>query len=90
MPRKTPHQRHGPEEHGKQATPRRGRSETRPGGRKPPHRPWLKRSTLRSTGIFGLVGAAVVALVVFATLQPSSRDFEFSMYQGSEEVGGVT
>ena len=88
MPRKTRHQRHGPQEPGRQATPRRGRQGTWPVGRNHPPTPWFRRSTVRNIGLSGLVGGAVVALVVFAVLQSSSSDFEFSMYQESEDLGG--
>ena len=88
MPRKTRHQRAGSQEPGRHATPPRGRSETKLSRRKPRAAPWFKSSTVRNMGISGLVGGAVIALVVFAVLQSSSGDLEFSMYQGSEEVGG--
>ncbi len=74
----------------------RGSAPLRPGkhwsnaqGRRSLRNPWIKRSTVRVIGISAIVVVAVVALVIVGINESLGSDFEFSMYQGEEVLGGT-
>ena len=49
---------------------------------------WIDKPGVRTYGIAAIVVAAVVTLVVFGLQHSASGDFEFTMYQGGDAVGG--
>ena len=49
---------------------------------------WLKKYNLRTVGIAGVVVLGIVALVAFGLRTSAGGDFEFSMYQGEDAIGG--
>ena len=49
---------------------------------------WIDKPGVRTYGIAAIVVAAVVTLVVFGLQNSASGDFEFTMYQGGDAVGG--
>ena len=49
---------------------------------------WINNPGVRTYGIAAIVVGAIVTLVVFGLQNAASGDFEFTMYQGGEAVGG--
>ena len=57
-------------------------------GRRSLPNPWIKRPAVRVIGISAIVVVAVVALVFVGINESLGGDFEFSMYQGEDVLGG--
>ena len=90
MPRRTRRRQNRPQGQQKEAAPSRanqGQSEPKKQGR-PPSRAWFTSPAAQWTGIGAIVVAIIAALVVFGVRTASGGDFEFSMYQGDDVVGG--
>ncbi len=85
MPRNSRRRQNRPQARNSEGTAPTKANQRRPQGRRVASsaRPWYKRSTLRSVGIFGAV-IGIVALVAVGVRASSGDDFEFSMYQGRD------
>lgn len=90
MPRKTRRRQNRSQAQQGEGTP--SRASQRQSGRTKPRRsssnPWYTSSTAQWTGIAAIVLAVIAGVVAFGVRSSSGGDFEFSMYQGGDVVGG--
>ncbi len=90
MPGKSKRRRNRGQEPGTptQSAPPKQKLSTGQRRRLTPKQPWLTRnkSALRVYGIIGAVVIGVAVLIAFGVQQSLASDFEFSMYQGADEL----
>ena len=90
MPRRTRRRQNRPQAQETEGAPGRasqGKSRSKK-PRRPSSRRWFTSPTAQWAGIGAIVVVGIIALVVFGVRTSSASDFEFSMYQGGDVVGG--
>ena len=90
MPRRPRRRQNRPQAQEKEGAPNRA-SQPQSGSRKrrrAPSSPWITSRVAQWTAIAAIAVAVIAGLVVLGVRTSSASDFEFTMYQGGDVVGG--